>query len=167
LRFLIEFVSRMPRASLVFALVALICIAGCSSYAGILAIASIADHLGTSRFVAGLLLGLLFLRLPSFREGKLRTKGLLPSPARLPLMVALLAACIVDYGSQGKVVEAVFIGLAVAILLAMKAIRALVATRIAGLFTRFQQPPGTSPATGPAKAVDSNVTDVDFREKKN
>ena len=165
-RFLIQFVSRMPRASLLFVLVTLIAIAGCSAYAGILVIESIAHYLDTSRFAAGLLLSLLFLRLPSFREGKLRTRGLLPAQARLPLMAVLLALCLVDYGSQGKVVEAVFIGLAMGILLVIKAIRTLVASRISGFFTKFQQPSGAGPAAGPAKAVDSDVIDVDFREKK-
>ena len=81
-------------------------------------------------------------------------------------MMLLLAACMLDYGSQGEVVKAVFIGVAAGILLAMKAIRALVATRIAGFFSKFQQPSDTAPAEGAAKAVDSDMIEVEFREKK-
>ena len=165
-RLLIEFVSRMPRASLVFVLVALVCVAGCSAYAGILVIESIAHFLGISRFVAGLLLGVLFLRLPSFRGRKLRSKGLLPARVRLPVMLALLAVCLADYGARGEIVRAVFIGLAIGILLAMRAMRALVASRVSTFLTKHQRPTGAAPTSGSAKAVDSDVIDVDFREAK-
>ena len=166
MRFLIEFVARMPRVSLVFGLLLLILIAGCSAYAGILVIGSISRYLDTSRFVAGLLLGLAFLRLPSFKEGKLRTKGLVPKPARLPLMLILLAACLVSYLGRNEVRDAVFIGLAMGILLVTNAIRSLVKSRVASFFTEHQRSASAEPAAGPSRAADPNVIDVDFREPK-
>lgn len=150
----------MPKLALALVLLALAALAGSMSYAGYLVVSMLADHLGTGRLLAGLLLGIIFARLPSIREGKLRTIGLLPKPARRPVMLALLAFCIFSYLYRGEPVPVLFLSFAAAFLLAFPSLRKTMIDRtLSSLFSM----PGASP---PPKREDDTVIDVEFREKK-
>ena len=74
-------------------MVVLFALAGTMAYTGFLVVGVLADQLGTGRFVAGLLLGVLFARFPWISKGKPRIVGLLPKPVRRPLIVGILALC--------------------------------------------------------------------------
>jgi hypothetical protein len=119
------------------------------SYAGFLVVGVLADHLGTSRGVAGLLLGGLLARFPSISKGKLRTVGLLPKPLRRPLIVSLFALCLLHFLLRGEYVPALFTGFALAFLLGYPWLRK-------ALFTR----------RNPAGSLDDRVIDGEFKEKK-
>jgi hypothetical protein len=150
----------MPRLAVAVLLLALVALASTMSYVGYLIIGVIAGHLGTSRLLAGLLLGVLFARLPSVRDGKLRTIGLLPKWARLPVMVALLAFCLLSFSYRGEWVPVMFLGFATAFLLIYPQIKKRIAHRLMSFFSK--SPTGQNP---PQSTVDT-VIDVEFREKK-
>jgi hypothetical protein len=150
----------MPRLVIAVLLLALVALAGTMSYAGYLVVSIVADHLGTGRLLAGLLLGVLFARLPWVREGKLRTIGLLPKRARLPVMVALLAFCLLNYLYRGDWVPMLFLGFAMTFLLTYRRIKQIVVGRaISSLFKSSANP-------SYPKNTDSTVIDGEFREKK-
>ena len=65
----------MPKLMSAVVLLVLAALAGTMTYTAFLVIGVLADHLGTSRFIAGLLLGGLFARFPWIRKGKLRIVG--------------------------------------------------------------------------------------------
>jgi hypothetical protein len=88
------------------------------TYTGFLVVGVLADYLGTGRFVAGLLLGVLFARFPWIRKGKLRVVGLLPGPVRRPVIVSLLALCSLHFLVLGEYAPAAFTGFATAFVLA-------------------------------------------------
>ena len=71
-----------PKLVLALVVALLAVLAGTITYTGYLVIGVMAEYLGTGRFVAGLLLGILFARFPSVSQGKLRLVGLLPKPVR-------------------------------------------------------------------------------------
>lgn len=161
LRFLVQAAMRMPRATIAIALFALAALAGTMTYTGYLVIGVLADLLGTGRFMAGLLLGVLFARIPWLSNGKLRTVGLLPTLVRRPVMLALLAVCLSSYLTRGDYVPALFTGFAAVFLLTfpwMK--RALFGRALSSIF-KF-------PAAGQnaSKSADSTVIDMEFKEKK-
>lgn len=54
----------MPKLAIALALPALAALAGTMSYTGWVVVGVLTDHLGTGRFVAGLLLGALLVRYP-------------------------------------------------------------------------------------------------------
>ncbi len=142
------------------ALIALIALAGTLTYTGFLVVGVLADLLGTGRFVAGLLLGILFARLPSISKGKLRTVGLLPKPARRPVMVSLLALCLLSFLSRGEYVPAAFMVFAAAFILGFPRIRRAIFGRVVSSI--FKSPT----KQGRQQNIDANVIDVEFKEKK-
>jgi hypothetical protein len=150
----------MPRLVIAVLLLALVALASTMSYAGYLTVGVVADHLGTGRLMAGLLLGVIFTRLPWVREGKLRTIGLLPKRARLPVMAALLAFCLLSSLYRGEWVPMLFLGFAMTFLLTYRRIRQMIVSRsISSLFKSSADP-------NHAKSTDDTVIDVEFREKK-
>ncbi len=160
LRFLVPAALRMPKLALAVALLVLAALASTLTYTGFLVVGVLAEQLGTGRFVAGLLLGVLFARLPKLSEGKLRTVGLLPKIARQPVMLGLLTVCLVIFLSRGEYVPALFAGLTAAFLLAFPLIKRAIFGRV--LSSLFSFPAGRNAS----KNVDDNVIDVEFREKK-
>lgn len=150
----------MPRLTLAIALLALVALASTMTYTGFLVIGMLADFLGTNRFLAGLLLGVLFARFPRISKGKLHTVGLLPKPVRRPVMVSLLALCLLTFLARGDYVPALFAGFAAAFVLTFPWLRrALFGRVVSSLFkpAADQRPP---------KSTDDMVIDVEFREKK-
>jgi hypothetical protein len=159
LRFLVQAAIRMPKLTIAIALGVLVALAGTLTYAGFLVVGVLADLLDISRFFAGLLLGILFARIPRLREGKLATVGLLPKFLRRPVMVSLLALCLVRFMSEGDHVAAGFMGFATFFLLAFPWLKRSVSARIASSLFQF---PGRRHR--PEKS-DDKVIDVEFREK--
>jgi hypothetical protein len=149
----------MPKLTLAVALLVLTALASTMTYTGFLVVGVLADHLGTGRVMAGLLLGGLFARFPWISKGKLRIVGLLPKPVRRPLMVGLLALCLLNFLSQGEYVAAAFTGFATAFLLIYPWLRRTIVDRTISSVFRF---------TGrtPPERTDDTVIDAEFREKK-
>ncbi|HEY8608195.1 MAG TPA: hypothetical protein VIM12_13855 [Noviherbaspirillum sp.] len=153
----------MPRVAVAVVLVALVALSASLTYAGFLVVGTVSHYLGTGRFAAGLLLGALFARLPYFSQGKFRTVGILPSPARRPLMIALLAFCLLHFLYRGAWMPTLFLGFATAFLLAAPwARRKFVARAMALLFGSAGQPGQPARRDNP----EETVIDVEFREKK-
>jgi len=140
-------------------LAVLAALAGTLTYTGYLVVGVLADYLGTSRFMAGLLLGILFARFPRVSQGKLRLVGLLPKPVRRPLIVSIIALCALTLLVRGDYVPAAFAGFAVAFLLGFPWLRRAVFDRLLSTVFKF---------TGkrPRKSTDDMVIDGEFREKK-
>jgi hypothetical protein len=159
LRFLVQAAIRMPKLTIAIALGVLVALAGTLTYTGFLVVGVLADLLDISRFFAGLLLGILFARIPRLRKGKLATVGLLPKFLRRPVMVSLLALCLVRFMSEGDHVAAGFMGFATFFLLAFPWLKRAVSARIASSLFQF---PGRRHR--PEKS-DDKVIDVEFREK--
>jgi peptidoglycan/LPS O-acetylase OafA/YrhL len=159
LRFLITAAVGKPKQTIAVALLVLAALASTMTYTGYLAVGVLADYLGTSRFVAGLLLGVLFARFPKISNGKLRVVGLLPKPARRPLILGILGLCLATFLSRGDYVSAGFTGFAAVFLLAFPWLRRVVFDRIVGSVFKF---------TGrtPKKRSDDMVIDGEFRERK-
>lgn len=160
LRFLFRTAVRMPKITLAVALLMLAALAGTMTYTGFLVIGVLADQLGTGRFMAGLLLGILFARVPWFSNGKLRTVGLLPKLVRRPIMMSLLALCMWTFLSRDDYVPALFIGFATAFLLAFPWIRRAIFDRV--LSSAFN----TGASQQRPNSNDGTVIDVEFTEKK-
>lgn len=150
----------MPRLAIAATLLALVALAGSMSYAGYLVVSMVAEHLDTGRFIAGLLLGALFARLPWVREGKLRTIGLLPKRARLPVMIALLGFCLLNFLYRSEWVPILFLGFAMSFLLTYPRIRKRVVDRTISSFFNL------SAGQNRPRDADDKVIDVEFREKK-
>jgi hypothetical protein len=156
--FLITTAIRRPRLALAVALAVLAALAGTMTYAGFLVVGVLADYLGTGRFMAGLLLGAVFARFPWVRQGKLRIVGLLPKPARRPVIVSLLALCLMHFLSSGDHVPAAFTGFAGVFLLAYPWLRRAMFDRTLSSvfkFTGRNRPDNT----------DDRVIEGEFREK--
>jgi hypothetical protein len=153
-------IFRAPKIAGAVLLLALVALASTMSYVGFLVVGVLSDYLGTGRIVTGLLLGILFARLPLIRQGKLRTVGLLPRPARRPVIVVLLAFCLLIHFQRGALVPMLALGFAIFFLLAYPRIRKMVVDRaFASVFGSLFKP-------GQPKSNDASVIDVDFREKK-
>ncbi|WP_312549901.1 hypothetical protein [Massilia sp.] len=159
LRFLILAAMRKPRLAIAVALLLLAALAGTLTYTGFLVVGVLAEYLGTGRFVAGLLLGLLFARFPSISKGRLRIVGLLPKAVRRPLIAGLLALCMLHFLSGADYVPAAFTGFALAFLLAYPWARRAIFDRMLSSVFKF---------TGrtPARNSDDMVIEGEFREKK-
>ena len=130
------------------------------SYTGFLVIGVLADYLGSSRFVAGLLLGALFARFPRVSNGKLGMVGLVPKPVRQPLMAGLLALCLLRFLAQGEVVPALFAGFTMAFVLGFSWLRKWLFARAAS--SVFNVAGGRNKPV----AADNSVIDGEFRELK-
>lgn len=159
LGFLVTTAIRKPKLAIAVVLVVLAALAGTMTYTGYLVIGVLADHLGTGRIAAGLLLGVLLARVPWISQGQLRIVGLLPKPVRRPVLVSLLVLCSLDFVSQGEYVSAAFTGFATAFLLAFPWLRRAVFDRTLApvfKFARRHHPEST----------DGMVIDGEFREKK-
>lgn len=149
----------MPKLTLAIALLALAALASTMTYTGFLVVGVLAEYLGTNRVIAGLLLGALFARFPWIRKGRLRVVGLLPKPVRRPLIIGLLALCLLHFLSRGDYVPAGFMGFTTAFLLTYPRLRRAVFDRMLSSVFQFT---GQSRATG----TDDRVIDGEFREKK-
>ena len=91
----------------------------------------------------------------------MRIVGLLPKPARLPVIVGLLSVCLVSFLSRADYVPAAFICFAVVFLLAFPWVkRAIFGRVVSSIF----KPPADQQHR--PKSSDSTVIDVEFREKK-
>jgi len=134
-------------------------LASTMTYTGFLVVGVLADYLGTSRFVAGLLLGGLFARFPWISRGKLRIVGLLPKPVRRPLIVSILTLCLLHFLWREEYVPALFTGFTTVFLLIYPWWRRAIFDRIGSSvfgFTGRKAP----------RSADDTVIDGEFREKK-
>jgi hypothetical protein len=151
----------MPRLTIAVVVLALAALASTMTYTGFLVVGVLADHLGTGRAVAGLLLAVLFARFPWFSKGKLRTVGLLPKPARRPVIVSLLALCLLSFLSRGEYLPVLVTGFAAAFLLTYPWMRRAMFGRLLSSVFKF------AAGRNPPSSTDGKVIDVEFREKKN
>lgn len=149
----------MPRLALAVVVLALAALAGTLTYTGYLVVGVLADYLGTGRVMAGLLLGILFARFPKISNRKLRLVGLLPKPVRRPLIVSLLALCLVTFLARGDYVPAAFTGFATAFLLTYPWLRRAMFDRMLSSVFKFT-------GKSPRKRTDDTVIEGEFREKK-
>ena len=151
----------MPRATIALAVITLAALAGTISYTAYLVVGVLAELLGTGRVVTGLLLGVLFARIPWFSQGKLRTVGLLPKLARKPVMMGLLGLCLYSFLARGHIAPALLTGFAAVFLLTFPWIRrALWGRAVSSIF------PFAGAGQHRSQRDDSNVIDVEFKEKK-
>ena len=159
LPFLVTAAIRMPRLTIALALLGLAVLAGTISYTGFLVIGVLAEYLGIGRFTAALLLGVLFARIPWIRGGKLRTVGLIPQLVRRPLILGLLALCLLHFASRGEFVSAALTAVVAAFLLVFPSLRRAMFDCIVSSALKFagRQPP---------KRTDDTVIEGEFREKK-
>lgn len=150
----------MPKLAVAVLLLALVALASSTTYAGYLVVSTVSHYLGTSRFLAALLLGIVFARLPWVRQGRLRAVGLLPGKARLPVMAALLASCLLHFLYLGEWLPVLFLGFAMGFLLGYRRLRQkLVARAMSSVLKAAQHP-------AQPRSDDRTVIDVEFREKK-
>jgi hypothetical protein len=149
----------MPKLTAAVALLMLAALASTMTYTGFLVVGVLAEYLGTGRVMAGLLLGVLFARFPKISNGKLRVVGLLPRHTRRPLIVGILALCMLHFLSRGDYVPAAFTGFATAFLLTYPWLRRAIFDRMLASVFNF---------TGytPRKNADDRVIDAEFRERK-
>lgn len=129
------------------------------TYTGFLVVGVLAEYLGTGRFMAGLLLGGLYARIPWIRAGKLRIVGLLPRPVRRPLTVSLLVLCSLHFLSYGAYVSAVFTGFTTAFLILFPWLKRTVFDRMRSSVFNFA-------GKQPSRTIDDRVIDAEFREMK-
>lgn len=151
---------RMPRLTIAVFLLLLAALAGTLTYTGYLVVSTLSAHLGWGRVPTGLLLGVLFARLPWIRAGKLQTIGLLPKRARLPVMATLLAFCFLSFLYRGEVVSLLFVGFALSFLIFYPRLKQRLLNRILAPFSQARARSARSPSR------EENVIDVDFREKR-
>ena len=150
---------RRPKPTIAVALFVLAALASAMTYTGFLVVGVLADHLGTGRVMAGLLLAGLFARFPWISKGKLRIVGLLPKPVRRPVMVSLLALCLLNFLWRGNYVPAAFTGFTTAFLLTYPWLRRAIFDRMLSSVFKFA-------GKNPLKSTDETVIDGEFREKK-
>jgi hypothetical protein len=160
LRFLIAAVIRKPKLTAAVAFLLLAALASTMTYTGFLLVGVLADYLGTGRFTAGLLLAALFARFPWIRNGKLRIVGLLPKPVRRPVILGLLALCLVHFLSRGDYVPAGFMGFTTAFVLTFPWLRRAMFDRMLSSVFKFT---GKKPFQS---TDDDTVIDGEFRERK-
>jgi hypothetical protein len=149
-----------PKLTLAAALLVLAAVAATMTYTGFLVVGVLAEQVGTSRFVAGLLLGGLFARFPWVSKGKPRMVGLLAKPVRRRMMVGLLALCLLRFLTQGEVVPALFAGLTMAFVIGFPWLRRLLFARISSSVVNFAAGRNMSVAS------DNTVIEGEFRERK-
>ena len=156
---LVRAAIRRPKLAAAVTLAVLAALASTMTYTGFLVVGVLADYLGTGRVTAGLLLGVLFARFPSISKGKLRVVGLLPKPARRPLIVSILALCLLTFLMRAEYLPALFVGFATAFLLGYPWLRRVVFDRIVSSVFTFT---GRNRST----STDDTVIEGEFREKK-
>jgi peptidoglycan/LPS O-acetylase OafA/YrhL len=149
-----------PRLTIAVALLVLAALAATMAYTGFLVIGVLADYLGTSRFVAGLLLGCLFARFPWISQGKPRIVGLMPKPVRRPLMVTLVALCLVRFVAQGDTWPAMCAGLTIAFVLGFPWLRKALFARMSSSVFNF------AGGRNAHVVADDTVIEGEFRERK-
>lgn len=149
----------MPKLMIAVALLLLAALASTMTYTGFLVVGVLADHLGTGRVMAGMLLGGLFARFPWISKGKLRLVGLLAKPVRRPLIVGILALCLLNFLSRGEYVPAGLTGFATVFLLTYPCLRRAIVDRMLSSVFKFA-------GKNPAKGSNDTVIDGEFREKK-
>ncbi|MDB5962346.1 MAG: hypothetical protein JWP59_3640 [Massilia sp.] len=149
-----------PKLSIAVVLLVLVGLAATMTYTGFLVVGVVADLLGTSRFVAGLLLGGFFARFPSISKGRLRIVGLVPQPFRRPLMVGMLASCSSIFLWRGDYVSASFAGFTTAFLLVYPWLKSALFARMSSSVINFAA--GRNAPGG----ADSTVIEGEFRERK-
>lgn len=150
---------RKPKLSIAIALLLLAVLAGTMTYTGFLVVGVLADHLGTGRVLAGLLLAGLFARFPWVRQGRLRIVGLLPKPVRRPLILGLLGLCLLNFLARGDYVPAAYTGFTTAFLLSYPWLRRALFDRLLSSVFKFS-------SRKPPNGVDDTVIDGEFRETK-
>ncbi|WP_426196794.1 hypothetical protein [Massilia sp. DWR3-1-1] len=150
----------MPRLSIAVALAALAALVVTITYTGWLVVGVLADYLGISRFVAGLLLGVVFARFPWIVNGKPRIVGLLPKPVRRPLTFALLALCLLRFSMQGETVAALFAGATMAVVVAFTCLRTALFAKVSSSVVDAAR------GRRAHVAVDDTVIEGEFRERK-
>ena len=160
LRSLVRAAILKPKQTIAVTLLLLAALAGTLTYTGFLVIGVLADQLGTSRFLAGLLLGGIFARFPWMSKGKLRIVGLLPKPLRRALIVSILALCLLTFLSRGAYVPALFPGFAISFLLAYPWLKRAVWSRLSSSFLKF------AAQRNPLKSTEGIIIDGEFSEKK-
>jgi hypothetical protein len=151
---------RMPKLAIAVLLLALVVLASALSYTGFLVVGIVSEYLGTSRITTGLLIAAIFARLPSIRNEKLRTIGLLPRRARRPITIALLAFCWLITLYRGALVPALFLGFALAFLLTYGRLRKILVSRLISSFSKYPT------ETKRQHETDNTIIDVEVREKK-
>ncbi len=129
------------------------------TYTGYLVVGVLAEHLGTGRVAAGLLLGALFARFPWISQGKLRIVGVLPKPVRRPLIAGILALCLLNFLSRSDYVPACFTGFALVFLLTYPWLRGRLFDRVSSSVFKFT-------GKAPSSSTDGTVIEGEFREKK-
>lgn len=150
----------MPRFTLAVFILLLAALASTLTYTGFLVVSTVSAYLDLGRVATGFLLGVVFARLPWIQQGKLRTVGLLPKRARLPVMASLLTFCLLNFLFNGEIVSMLFVGFALTFLLAYPRIRQRLINRLLAPFTQSPPDPARS------RKHDDRIIDVDFREKK-
>lgn len=135
-------------------------LASTMTYTGFLVVGVLADHLGAGRVMTGFLLGALFARFPWVRNGKLRIVGLLPKPVRRPLIVSMLALCLLSFLSRGDYVSASFTGFTTAFVLALPWLRRALFDRMVSSVSTF------TGGRNPRNSTDDTVIEGEFRERK-
>ena len=160
LRFLVLAAMGRPKLAIALALLVLAALASTMTYTGFLVVGVLAEYLGTSRFVAGLLLGVLFARFPKISKGKLRVVGLLPKPVRRPLIVSILVLCCLHFLVRVEYVPALFAGFTTAFLLGYPWVRRAIFDRVLASVFKF------TGGRNPFKRADHTVIEGEFREKK-
>lgn len=159
LGFLINAAIRTPKLTAAVALLVLAALAGTMTYTGFLVIGVLAEYLGTGRFIAGLLLAALLARFPWISKGKLRIVGLLPKPVRRPLIVGIIALCLLHFLSRGEYLPAAVTGFATAFLLTFPWLRRTMFDRMRSSVFQFA-------GRHPFKRGDDRVIEGEFRERK-
>lgn len=157
---LLSAVSGTPRLTIAVVLLLLVALATTFTYTGYLVVGVLADQLGTSRFLAGLLLGGVFARFPKVSQGRLRMAGLLPKPVRRPAMLCLLAFCLASLVVQGAHGPAAVTGFTTAFLLGFPWLKRAFFARVTSSMMHF------APGRGTPSANDDTVIEGEFREKK-
>jgi hypothetical protein len=150
---------RAPRLAIAIALFVLVALASVLTYSAYLLVGVLADYLGIARGMAGLLLAILFARVPLAGRGGLRMAGILPKAVRRPLMGSLLALCCLHFLWQGEYGAAGCTGFASAFILTFPWVRRT-------LFDRMLAPLFQFNGRNRPKSTDDNVIDVEFRERK-
>lgn len=149
-----------PRSTIGLALLVLATLAATMTCTGYLVVGVLADYLGTSRFLAGLLLAGLFARFPWMSRGKVRIVGLLPKPVRLPFMATLLALCLLRFLTQGDAMPAVCTGVTMLFVLGFPWLKRRLFARLSSSVANF-----AAGRTAPG-VTDDTVIDGEFRERK-
>lgn len=150
----------MPRLTFAVALFVLAALTATMTYTGFLVVGVLADYFGTSRFITGLLIAIVFARFPWIRDGKPRMVGLLPKPLRRPLVLSALALCLLRFVTQGDTVPAWFAGCTMAVILVFPWLWKVLFARMSSSIFNI------APRRHASAANDDTVIEGEFRERK-